>query len=167
MLNPFARFQVKFVDGFRQLQKRWLVSQTFYRENHLFREEGKVYLMLTHYSDKGLAKIHHNAVLHDRYASIIDLENERHREKLLSMLTPGSNYRIYSSLVTDPKQVKMALDRTLKEGIQKFITTNTNWRIGREQTITPNLEITFGELYITMRYGTQQLRVKLEEIENC
>lgn len=167
MLNPFAKFQPRFVARFRELQKRYLVSQTFNRENHLFREEGKVYLMLTHYSDKGLAKIHYNAVVHDRYAAIIDLEDERHRHRLEAMLAANSGYRIYSSLVTNPNHVKMALDRTLKDHIQQFIAKNTNWKIGRDYTMIPKLEITFGELFITMKYGSQQLRVKLAEIENA
>lgn len=161
MFNPFSKFQEKFIPTFRKVKKRFLVSQTFTRDKKV----GKTCLILTHYDDKGLAQIHFNAVSFDKFASIIDLEKDKHREKLLEMLTPQSNYLVYSSLTIDPAEVKKAVDGLFKERIQRFINNNTNWRISREQTVRPKLEVTFGELYVVLKYGTQTLRVKLEEIE--
>ena len=164
MFNPFVKFEEKFIAAFRKVKKRYLVSQTFTRVDNTVNQD-KTYLMLTHYDDKGLAKIHFNALSTDKFSSIIDLENESHREKLLTMLTPPSNYTIYSSLTIDPKEVKNLSDKIYKEKVQKFIEKKTNWRISREQTIKPKLEITFGELYVALKYGTQTIRVRLEELE--
>lgn len=162
MFNPFSRFEEKFIAAFRKVKKRYLVSQTFTR----YRQEDKTCLMLSHYDDKGLAKIHFNALSTDKYAAIIDLENDKHREKLLTMLAPQSGYIIYSSLTIDPKEVKTIFDKNFKEKTQKFIANNTNWRIGREQTIKPKLEFIFGELYVVLKYRTQTMRIKLEELES-
>jgi hypothetical protein len=163
MFNPFSRFQEKFIPAFRKAKKRYLVSQTFTRYNP---QDGKTFLMLTHYDDKESAKVHLNAISFDKFASIIDLEKEVHRNKLLEMLGPESKYVIYSSLTTDPKEVKRTVDSLFKENVQRFINKNTNWRISRDHTVKPKLEITFGELYVVLKYGTQTIRVKLEEIEN-
>lgn len=162
MFNPFSRFEEKFIPTFRKVKKRFLVSQTFSRD----KQADKTCLMLTHYDDKGLAQIHFNAVSFDKFASIIDLEKDKHREKLLEMLNPQSNYIVYSSLTIDPKEVKKTADGLFKDKVQSFINKNTNWRISREYTVKPKLEITFGELYVVLKYGTQIMRVKLEEIEN-
>lgn len=161
MFNPFSKFQEKFIPTFRKVKKRFLVSQTFTRDE----QAGRTCLVLTHYDDKGLAQIHFNAVTYDKFASIIDLEKDQHREKLLEMLSPQSKYLVYSSLTIDPNEVKKTVDGLFKEKVQRFINKNTDWRISREMTVRPKLEITFGELYLVLKYGTQTLRVKLEEIE--
>jgi hypothetical protein len=113
MYNPFTRFQPRFIQTFRNVKKRYLVSQTFKRENNLFKDENKNYLLLTHYDDNGLAKIHFNAVSFDKYAAILDLEKDQHREKLTGMLKPDSPYIIYSSLITDPNEVKKSMNKIL------------------------------------------------------
>jgi hypothetical protein len=82
------------------------------------------------------------------------------------MLKPDSPYIIYSSLITDPNEVKKSMNKIFKEKIQSYISSNTNWRIGRDQTITPKLEITFGELFVVIKYGSQTIRTRLEELEN-
>ncbi len=77
MLNPFSRFEEKFIPTFLNLKKRYLVSQTL-RLNSLPKNKSKTFLLFSHYSDKGLAKIHFNAVSTDKLAAIIDLENDTH-----------------------------------------------------------------------------------------
>jgi hypothetical protein len=163
MFNPFSRFRVNFIPTFRKAKKRYLVSQTFTRDSS---PDGKTFLMLTHYDDRESARVHLNAISFDKFASIIDLEKDQHREKLLDMLSPDSKYVIYSSLTIDPKEVKKTVDSLFKDKVQQFINKNTNWRISRDHTVKPKLEITFGELYVVLKYGTQTIRIKLEEIEN-
>lgn len=163
MFNPFSRFQEKYIPAFRKANKRYLVSQTFTRAPS---QDGKTVLMLTQYDDKESAKVHLNAISFDKFASIIDLEKDQHREKLTDMLSPQSKYIIYSSLTVDPKEVKKTVDSLFKDKVQRFINKNTNWRISRDHTVKPKLEITFGELYVVLKYGSQTIRVKLEEIEN-
>lgn len=164
MFNPFVKFEEKFITAFRKVKKRYLVTQKFKRYEEQ-ENENKTFLMLTHYEDKGLAKIHFNALSADKFAAIIDLENDVHREKLITMLAADSKYIIYSSLTISPKEVKNLSDKIYKEKIQKFIEKKTNWRISREQTIKPKLEITFGELYVALKYGAQTIRIRLEELE--
>ncbi len=192
MFNPFVKFEPRFIPGFRKQNKRYLVSQTFTRGDDLFKIEGKVSLMLTHYDDLEKAKVHYNAVANngskkqvfvdengnlsnaktkkgvkkDEYAAILDLEKDEHRKKLEEMLAPDSKYVIYSSLIGDPKMVETAMDRLFKQNIKKYIERNTNWRIPRDYTIIPRPELTFGELYIVMKFAGQTARIKLEDLEN-
>ncbi len=167
MLNPFTKFEKRFIEAFIKAKKLYLVSQTFTREDNLFKKEGKDYLFLTHYDDKGSAQIHFNALSGDKYAALLDLENEKHREKLISMLSPESKYVLYSSLIVNPKMMEEALNKTLSYKVKRYLETNTNWRIGRDQTIYPKAELVFGELCVSIRFGSQTLKVKLSDIENA
>ena len=191
MFNPFAKFEAKFIPALRNQKKRYLVSQIFTRAKDLFQEEEKVYLMLTHYDDLGRAKIHYNAVAgnvkgnapavndkgelinlnnsennkKDKYAAILDLEKDEHRKKLEEMLSSGSKYVIYSSLIEDPRTVEDAMNRLFKEKIKQYIERFTTWRIPKDHTIVPRPELTFGELYIVMKFAGQTARVKLADLE--
>ena len=166
MFNPFAKFDERFITGFRNAQKRYLVSQTFKRATDHFTDEEKINLILSHYDDLGLAKIHLNAISKDKYASIIDLEKDAHRNKLTEMLQPGSKYSIYTSLITDQTAIVKQTDIIFKDKIKKYLSTSTNWRIGRNDEVKTKLEITFGELFFTIAFRTQKVRVALEELEN-
>ncbi len=165
MLNPFCRFEEKFISTFLNLKKQYLVSQTL-RLSSLAQIDSKTFLLFTHYSDKGLAKIHFNAVSTDKLAAIIDLENSKHRQKVLGMLNPESQYIIYSSLTIDPKELKTITEKLFTQKIHKYIAGNTNWSISRDHTIKPRLEITFGELYVNIKYKSQNIRMRLQELEN-
>lgn len=165
MLNPFSRFEEKFIPTFLNLKKRYLVSQTL-RLGSLPNNESKTFLLFTHYSDMGLGKIHFNAVSTYKLSAIIDLENDKHREKVLSMINRDSQYIIFSSLTIDPKELKTITEKIFTQRIHKYIASNTNWSISRDYTIKPKLEITFGELYVNIKFKSQNIRIRLEELEN-
>lgn len=101
----------------------------------------------------------------DKYAAILDLEKDEHRKKLEEMLSSNSEYVIYSSLIQDPKTVEHAMDTIFKDKIKKYVERKTNWHIPRDYTIVPRPELTFGELYIVMKFANQTARVKLEDLE--
>jgi len=174
MYNPFVRFMPQFIDGFKAKKKRYFVAQTFKRGIDIFSDDSKDPILLTHYDDLGLAKGHlsaisktdENGVPKDKYACILDVENAIHYDKLRNMLKPDSKYMVFSSLTVPPEQVKNTLDKLFKEKMEVFIRTKTTWRIGRDQTIYPTLETTFGELFITLKYGKESVRMRLEELEN-
>ncbi len=63
------------------MKKFYLVSQTYTRGFDHFTEEHKADILVTDYDDPGLAKIHFNAVPHDKYAAIIDLRMKNIRKK--------------------------------------------------------------------------------------
>ena len=165
MLQPFESFRLVFVDKLIELKKLYLVSQTYTRARDHFADEATINLVLTDYDSLGAAKLHLNAVKKDRYAAIIDLTNAAHKEKLVAMLSPGSKYRVYWSVVKSAKELQQRINARYKDNMRRYIEKHTNWRIGRDQTIYPSVEVTFGELFIVLKYSGQVLRIKFEEIE--
>src|SRR4051812_15806497 len=110
MLQPFEKFDVKYITRLIAMKKIYLVSQTYNRAFDHFVEVHKTDILLTDYDDAGLAKIHLNAIKHDKFAAIIDLTNQKHKEKIKSMLAPASTYALYWSVVRDVKHMRERLN---------------------------------------------------------
>jgi hypothetical protein len=165
MLQPFELFRVIFIEKLLKLKKRYLVSQSYKRALNHFEEEQKTDILLTDYDVLGAANIHLNAVKHDKYASVIDLENPVHKNKLIEMLSENSKYRVFWSVVKSSKELQLGIDAKYKDNMRRYIERHTNWRIKSDATIYPSIEVTFGELFIVLKYAGQTLRIKFEEIE--
>lgn len=165
MFQPFEQFRSIFVDKLIGLKKRYLVSQSYKRAYNHFADEHKIDILLTDYDSLGGANIHLNAVKYDKYAAVLDLENPKHKQKLLEMLSPTSNYNLFWSVVKSTKELQQRINAKYKENMRRYIDKNTNWRISRDATIYPSVEVTFGELFIVLKYAGQTLRIKFEEIE--
>lgn len=167
MLQPFEIFKHQYIERLLDLKKRWLVSQSYARGVPQLSEILKESILLSDYDDPGLAKVHLNAIKNDRYAALIDLEKEAHKQKLGSMLAPGSRYVIYWSVVRSAKEIETRINTRWKEKMRRYIDTKTNWNIDRNTTVRPAMEVIFGELFIVFSYGSQRLRIKFEEIEKA
>ena len=165
MFNPFIKFESSFIPRFRSTNRRYLVSQTFSRQNDLFKDADKNYIMLTHYSDLDKALEHHNAIISDEFSAVYDLEEDDDRSEVLDILGPGSSYEVYSSAITDPTKVQESMNKVFAKNIQNYISTKLKWPIGRDQTIRPKPEITFGELFVVLKMPGRYDRVRLSDIE--
>ena len=165
MLQPFERFQASYIESLKNLKKIYIVTQSYSRG--VANPDGRhlVNILFSTYDDPGLAKIHLNAIKRDRFAYILDLNNEKHSGKVKEMLHPDSVYAVYWSVVRDTNEIKKTLDRAYKDNFRRYITSNTNWRISADETIKPSLQVIFGELYIVLKRGAQSIRVKFEAIE--
>jgi len=146
--------------------KRYIVAQSYPRGDQPILTPGKVSLLLTEYDDLGLAKIHLNALKTDKLAAIINLGLDIHKEKLEEMAGKGSGYELYWNMVQDTQAIKKNLDKNYRQHIKRYIDKNTNWRISRDVTVTSNLEVVFGQLFVTLKHGSQQVKVKFSDIEN-
>lgn len=165
MLQPFEKFKSSYVDRLVELNKMFVVSQTYIRgkARDIF-ADSKV-LLLSDYDDLGLAKIHYKAVINDRYAAIIHLSKPAHRKKLIDMAGPGSGYEIYWAVVKSKILLEQEVNRKYKDRMREYLKENTNWRLDHDTTIRPSVQLIFGELFIVIKHGKQVVRVKFEELE--
>lgn len=164
MVQPFVEFEKKFIPRLRDLKKIYVVAQSYARGADLFCE-AKTPLLVSAYDDRGLAEIHLKAIRDDRYACIINLCNRQHFDKLLGMLDAGSPYKIYWSVVKDASRLEKRLTATYADNIRRYIEKHTSWGIGGREKIQPSFEVTFGELFVRLKWKSQEQRIKFEEIE--
>lgn len=165
MLQPFQLFKSIYLNKLIKLKKRYLVTQTYKRATDHFADDNKTDILITDYDDAGQAKIHYNAIKTDKYRAIIDLEKPEHLAKIKEMMQEGSAYRLYWAVVESAKGLEKIINDKYKDHLRRYITKNTNWRVKGDTTLQPTLQISFGELFIVLKYGNQTLRVKFEEIE--
>ena len=165
--QPFEKFKPQYIERLVKLKKIYLVSQTYKIGFTFFEEVAKKNILFTDYENIGLAEQHHKAVRHDKYASIINLTKEKHIKIIKSMFDENSNYEVFWAMVSDREKMKQRLDAKYKSNIRRYILNNTNWRIGANESLQTVLEIIYGEFHLTLKRGTQTLRVKFEDIEKA
>lgn len=165
MVQPFIPFEKKYIIRLRRMKKIYLVAQSYPRGADLF-TENQVPLLVTAYDDRGLAEIHLKAIRDDRFACIINLCDRQHFDKFVSMLEKDAAYKIYWSVVRDATRLERLLTSTYADNMRRYIQKNTNWTIGGRERVQPAFEVSFGELFVRLKWKSQQQRIKFEEIEN-
>lgn len=165
MLQPFERMQEVYLNRLVELKKTLLVSQRYKRARDPFDEEQQIDLLLTDYDDPGLAKGHLSALKEDHYAAIIDLSKAEHMNKLRTMLLPGSGYRLFWGVVRSKHELEKKLRTKYKDNVRRYIARNTEWRIDRNGSVTPAMQLIYGELFVILKYGSERRRITFEELE--
>lgn len=162
---PFEKLTHPLLYAFRKKGKRWLVSQTLQLNVTDPDLLTKTLILTTHYDDKGLAWVHHKAVLDDRYASVIDLERETHRRQLDRLLTQDSKYILFSSLIRNRERVEKRVTEMYKEKYWRFLQQHSKAGTSSSKSLRPSLQLIFGELFVVLKYGAETLRTRLSDIE--
>lgn len=163
--NPFERLTPLLLDGLRKKGKRWLVSQTMDTGTGAALGDSKIFLLMTHYEDQGMATVHLKAVLEDRYASLIDLEKDVHRRQLGKILGNDSRYIVYSSLISNKERAEKMASELYKEKYWKFIQLHSRSGISPNKNLRPSIQLIFGEIFIVLKYGAETMRTRLSDIE--
>ncbi|MEO6671215.1 MAG: hypothetical protein ABIN36_17160 [Ferruginibacter sp.] len=165
LLQPFELLKPVHVERLIKLEKYFLVSQSYDRLPSIPGLERKN-ILLTDYSDPGLAKLHLNAVKNDAYASIIKLKREEHLSKLNEMLG-GDKYRLFWNIVKDRGKLNALVRNHYKDKIRKFVEQHTNWPYSTGEPLHTTVQVIFGEIFINLKWRTKRLPVKFIDIENA
>ena len=162
---PFEKLTHALIHAFRKKGKRWLVSQTL----HLTVTDPvlltKTLILTTHYDDRGMASVHHKAVIDDKFASVIDLEREIHMKQLDNILASDSKYIVFSSLIRNRERVEKQATELDKEKYWRYLQQHSKAGISPSKSLRPSLQLIFGELFVVLKYGAETLRTKLSDIE--
>ncbi len=166
MIQPFILFEKKYIAGLMNLRKYYLITQTYHRADNITEFQGKKNILITEYSDPGLAITHLKAVKHDANAVQLSLQEPADQQHLMNMLT-DTNFRLFWTVISDPRPIKKAFDLEYKDKARKYIERNTSWQIGKVENIKAHgFEVHFGELKVRLSYQEESRLIKFEEIEN-
>src|SRR5678815_1503871 len=150
---PFEKLTHSLISSFRKKGKRWLVSQTLKLNINDPMLLSKTLILVTHYEDKGLATVHHKAVLEDKYASVIDLERPTHRKQIDNILSQDSKYILFSALIRNRESVEKQATEMYKEKYWRFIQQHSQSGGSPTKSLRPSLQLIFGELFVVLKYG--------------
>lgn len=157
----------RYLNKLIELRRFFLVSQTSKRCLAPDSADSKVGILLTGYDDPGLAKGHLVALKGDPYAVLIDLTKPAHKQKILSMLAPSSNYRVCWAIVKSREKLEATLMMNYEGHMRRYIANKLNWRIDSHDTIYPSLKLIYGELFIILQHGGEKRRLTFEELERA
>jgi hypothetical protein len=165
VLQPFEEFKPDYLPRLIRLGRRWLVSQTYCRAQARDTLGSRINLLFSDYKEAGQARLHYNAVKTDRYAAIVDLMNPVHQQKMRDMLSAGSGYRMFFAVVRSAKALEDQINKTYKDKLKHYVEKQTDWRISHDAVVKPSIQLSFGEIYIILKHGSQRIRIKFGEIE--
>jgi hypothetical protein len=120
-LQPFGLFQRNFIPNFREDKKRYLVAQTYYRIQDPMVNEFTTPILVTEYDNLNVARMHKNSVSKDKYASILDLDKDSHRQKLVEMVSYNSKYRVYWAALKQGSGIKQLLEHQYLDRIRNYV----------------------------------------------
>lgn len=142
----------------------YLVTQTYSRAASAKDADAKINILLTGYESLEAARTHRLAVK-DKFAAIIQLQLPAHRAKLQSMLQKNAPYRLWFAIIKNKWVVEKQINHRFKDPLLRYIKSRTNWRVGYDEQLRPQLVCIFGELYVHMERGTKKLEILLSELE--
>jgi hypothetical protein len=162
MHNPLVLFDAKILEALRRAGHTHFVRQTYKRGiDHTDTNQKGAYL-ISHYRDESHAAIHYEALAHDPARFFYDLSIPEHLAKLEVATTQPRGYAIYSALLADQKW-RPAAD--MKGKIKRYIATRLGWNPKGSDTVNTDLFFQFGELFITLKWGSHESKIPLSDLE--
>jgi len=162
MHNPLALFDAKLLNALLQAGHSHFVRQTFPRGiDHTDTDQKGAYL-ITQYREEAKAQIHYDALARDPARFIYDVTKPEHLEKLRTASTQPKGYRIYSALLAEKKWIP---PHDMKSKIKRYISMRLNWQPKGSDTVNTDLFFQFGELFITLKWGSHEAKFPLSDIE--
>jgi hypothetical protein len=162
MHNPLALLDTKLLTALIAAGHTHFVRQAYPRGiDHTNTEQKGAYLV-THYREEAKAQIHFDALSRDPGRFIYDVSNPEHLSKLKKAAAQPEGYAIYSALITDKKWLPPA---DMKTKIKRYISLRLDWKPKGSESVNTDLFFQFGELFITLKWGSHETKIPLGDIE--
>jgi hypothetical protein len=161
MHNPFGLLNLQLLHALIDAGNRYFVRQTWQRGLHPFDHIQKAAFLFTHYRDLPSAQMHYNFLHQDGQRFLYDSRNPAHFTKLEIAARQVPAYPVYTPLLEKPWEPseKMAVS------IRRYIATYLNWHVPREEIVKADLFTQFGELFVNLKYKSQEAKIPLADIE--
>jgi hypothetical protein len=105
---------------------------------------------------------HFGAISYDPRRFLYCWDDPVHRQKLKYAASGLQEYRIYSTVLKPDWD--RPINSKVKDQLRLYI-KQLGWNPRRDEGVLTNYELQFGELYIRIKYGGREAKVKFEEIE--
>lgn len=162
MFNPFYPLDAGLLDAFVARGKLYFVRQTFPRGRGPFEEGVKGYFLISHYDHVVTAQDHYGAIAYDPNRFLYDWNLPAHREKLGIAAGGLRDYRIFAAVFRPDWERQVTVH--MKEKVRAYV-SRLGWTPRSGEMVDSHYELQFGELYLRLKYGSRQAKIKFEEIE--
>jgi hypothetical protein len=162
MFNPFYPFTRNLLEAFVQRGKTYFIRQTFQRAMNHADSEIKGCFLFSHYDNLTTAQDHFGAISYDPKRYLYDYSIPEHKVKLHIASSGLKEYRVFASIFRNNWEDLLPVNLPIQ--IRRYVKT-LDWSPKGNDSIDTNFEVQFGELFIRLRYGKREAKVKFEEIE--
>ncbi|HEY0058902.1 MAG TPA: hypothetical protein VGB56_07185 [Flavisolibacter sp.] len=157
MFNPFCLLSKELLDAFARSGKKYFVRQTF----SLTPGSNRAF-MFTHYPDVAFAQEHLGAIEHDPYRQLYRWDDEDHRRRLIIAASQPEGYDIWAALFRKDWERGITVE---VEGLVRAYIKSIGWKPARADGVAPQYFLHYGSLYLMLKFGSKQVRVKFEDIQ--
>lgn len=162
MHNPFALLSPALLDAMIKVGHTFFVRQTFERGFDPAGPHLNGVFLFSQYRDRRQAEAHMMALSHDLHRKLYNLQLPDDKQRIEVAATQPAGYAIYAAILNAKKWEPPSY---LTPKIKAYINRHTSWRPDRGDTIQIELGLTFGELFLKIRNGREELKVPLKEVE--
>ncbi|MBO9727743.1 MAG: hypothetical protein J7623_03785 [Chitinophaga sp.] len=118
--------------------------------------------LITPYKDIGEANMHFQHIRFDSRKYIYQAHHPEEIAKLYKAASQPAGYKVYASLLQQEVwQPPLIMD----PAVRRYISRKTTWRPDKEEAVQAELFLHYGELYFTLKYGDEEIKVPLSEID--
>ena len=117
--------------------------------------------LITPYKDIGEANMHFQHIRFDRRKYIYQSHHPEEIEKLYKAASQPPGYKIYAALL---QRESWEPPPYIASAVRKYISFKTRWKPERPEEVTAELFLHYGELYFTLKYGDEEIKVPLSDI---
>lgn len=161
MTNPFQLYTTELLQALIKSGHKYFVRQTYKRGIDHFDNGAKKAFLISHYNDISKAKMHHEALTLDGNRFLYDVSNGENLDKLKIAAAQPVGYKIYTPMLSNP----WVPSDVMKGKVKRYIDQKLKWSLGRNDTVRTNLFTQFGELFITLKLGINEIEIPLSEVE--
>jgi hypothetical protein len=162
MHNPLVLFDQRTLTALKEAGHLYFVRQSYPRGIDHTNENQKGAYLITHYREEAKAQIHFDALGRDKGRFLYDLSNADHLQKLTKAAEQPEGYRIFAALL---REKKWQPGNDMKGKIKRYISTKLDWKPKGSDTVNTNLFFQFGELFITLKWGSHKAKIPLSDLE--
>jgi hypothetical protein len=161
MHNPFSLHSEELLRSMLTAGRRYFVRQYYPRGIDHFHADLKAAFLLTHYNEQPRAQVHYEALSKDGYRKIYDARDDDDMDKLLMAVRQPSGYAVYAAVLSAPWRPS----ELTAEKVKRYVSAKLSWRPKKAEGVKVDLFTQFGELYVTLKSGGEEVKVPLSEIE--
>lgn len=157
MFHPFSPLSKDLLDAFIRSGKKYFVRQAFTLSGKGPDRE----FMLTHYPDVAFAQEHMGAIEHDPYRQLYRWDVEEHRRRLIIAAGQPSGFAVWAAVFRKDWERGITME---VEGLVRAYIKAIGWKPARADEVTPQYFLHYGSLYLLLKLGSKQVRVKFDDI---
>ena len=159
MYNPLALLSAALVSALLESGFTLFVRQCYPAEEDT--DAGKEILLITPYKDIGEANMHFQHIRFDHRKYIYQAHHPEEIAKLYKAASQPPGYKIYAALL---QQETWEPPFYMESAVRKYISLKTKWKPERPEEIVADLFLHYGELYFTLKYRDEEIKVPLSDI---